>query len=177
MTRVQELSKKLKDLNGLQWAKKQQLKLAVLLQASAQIRMHKNKVIGPVGHAGAVYVPLRAVQSFNNACRVISKLTKDLNRRKFDIRMAQNELGMILLAISKDAYFEFSDGFIHGIHACGFKGEQGEFHQEEIWGNQYRRNENGKLEMSGGSFRIFSLFDEAVEEYRKSTECKEIQKP
>lgn len=161
-----DMKTKLDKLHRIQWEKKRQLRFVVAQQASVQRRLHHNKVIGPEGHPGAEYVPARAVQSFSRYNRTISKLSKDLQHRRVEIRVLESQVAQMKMTVSRDAYFQHKDGDIHGIHAVGIKGPDGEFIQEEIWGNTYFRNrETSKFEMKGGSFRVFQPFDEEVTSY------------
>ena len=175
MSRAKEIRKELKQLNGLQWTKKQALKRVVENHASAQRRMHRNMVVGPEGHPGAKYVPLFAVRSFVRTNKDISELTKDLNQRKRRINQLESELMMIKMSRSKDAYFEEKDGSIFAIHSVGFM-DGSTYFQEEIWANNYVKDVNGKLTMRGGSMRVFGDFDEVVKNIKEENpDLKEVK--
>jgi hypothetical protein len=128
--RIQELRKELKKLNGLQWAKKRQLRDAV----------------------------------WRDSRKSISRLTKDMNSRKYEIRRRESEIEMIKMAASKMACFQGDQvGQIFVIHAHGHKGPDGSFYQEDIWANNYFL-EDGKYRFRGGSMRVHGDFDEVVKE-------------
>jgi hypothetical protein len=167
MSQVKELRAKLKKLHGLQWTKKQQLKNVVKFHGECQRRISTESSTQVPGQGRLEYVPLYAVKSMMYYNKTISKLSKDLNARAREIRIAESYLRQILDYRSRDAYFQDTDGSIVGVHAGGYEGPNGEFYQDDIWANNYEKDKDGLLVMKGGSMRVFGAFNEVVEEFSK----------
>jgi hypothetical protein len=137
--------------------------------------MHKNSVVmdEASGHGGARYIPEYAATDFRKVSRAISRLAKDIEARRKIISMRESEIEYAKNTVVMNAYFETSTGVV-GIHAVCFKCPDGTMIQEEIWGNNYRRNTDGKLEMAGGSFRVFNTFEATVKDLESDPELKRI---
>lgn len=173
MSSIKELRAQLKKLNGLQYHKKVQLRWAITQQAKCQQRINLKRMVDPLG---TKYIPEYSLSIFNQLNRTISRLTKDMNRRRYKIRMLESQVEQIKMAVSKDAYFQdIQDGVITGLHAVGFKGPNGEFYQEEIWANIYEKQENGILKMRGGSLRVSGPFDEVVEDFKNDPSLIQVE--
>lgn len=159
-----KLRRELKQLNSIQYDKKCQLRKVIAFVARQEQILHRTAVKFPNGHPhqGATYVALNTMRYLMSGYRSISEITKDLNNRKIDIRMKEGYVHMIKSAVSKSAAFQGDKvGHIFVIHAHGSKGPNGEFHQEEIWANNYYL-EDGKYRFRGGSMRVHGPFDVVV---------------
>lgn len=162
MNRIKELRAKLKKLNGLQWTKKQSLRRSVANHAALLRGIHRDSI---KNNFGTTYVPWDYAKYLSAHNRTISELTKDMNQRRWKINQFESEIFQIKMSVSKDAYFEQSGkDTILGLHAVGFKDPEIGFFQEEIWANNYKKNEKGFLEMKGGSMRVHGDFDDVVKD-------------